>query len=48
MDNNNSICIEDITETHDQPREPVKKALENLCYYDRQTKMYTGKEGLRL
>jgi hypothetical protein len=37
---NGSARIEDITEPHAQPREPVKKMLEDLCEYDKGSKTY--------
>jgi len=34
------IRIDDIIDKYDQPREPVKRVLEELCTYDKSSKTY--------
>ena len=41
--NNGTVNIDAFTDFHHQPREPVKKALDELCNFDKVSKTYTLK-----
>jgi len=43
FDRQDSLILEDFTDHYYQPREPVKRALEELCNFDKANKVYTLK-----
>jgi hypothetical protein len=42
-DNKSSLNIDEFMHHYRQPREPVKRALDELCIFDKTTKSYTLK-----
>ena len=44
FERSNQLSLDEVCDKLDQPREPAKKALEEICNYDKRSGMYTLKD----